>query len=73
MEVLQIFLTLIIGIVAIILTVAGVQLIIVLQDVKILLKRINLVIGELGFFSSIKNIFSLVNFLVKKIKKDDKQ
>lgn len=87
MEALQILLTLTIGAVAIILAIAGIQLIIVLQDVKTLLRKIDFVIEEFekigeritgkcfeaaGFFSGLKNIFHLINFLIKKTKKDDK-
>lgn len=80
----QILLISAITILTIILTIVGIQLIFILRDVRVMLTRINGIVNEvekmgtglthgysevLGFFSGVKNIFTLVDVLSKKKKK----
>lgn len=73
-----------ITIMTILFTVVGIQLIIILRDLRTLLSRVNGIMSEfekvggslthsysevLGFFSGVKNLFLLVDTLTKKRKK----
>lgn len=88
MDTTQILLTAVITIMTIMLTIIGIQLIAVLKDVRVFLKRVNTVSAELekigvslghgyseviGFVSGLKSLFFILNLLAKKKhKKHDK-
>lgn len=88
MDITQILLTAVITVMTVILTIIGIQLIIILKDVRVFLRRINTISSELekiglsfghgfseitGFFSGLKSLFFILNALnKKKPKKHDK-
>lgn len=83
----QIFLISAIAVSTVILTIVGIQLIKVLIELRVLLKKINSIIFELekvglnvgrgfgevtGFMTGMKNVFMLLDVLKRKKKKNDK-
>lgn len=85
----QIFIVAAITIMTVILSILGVQLIFVLRDLRVLMSRVNNIVGELekiglnighgyteamGFVSGVKNLFMLTDYIAeKKKKKHDKK
>ena len=81
MDVTQILLTAAITVMTVILTIIGIQLIVVLREARTLLGRVNTITSELekigtnfgqgysdiiGFFSGLKSVFHILNMVTKK-------